>query len=189
MTTMGRRYWAIAEGFIPGESTGPAPFMTSHETVCILNTGDTDANVEITIFFQDRGPVGPYRFVVPAQRTKHLLFNDLNDPAPIPRNTPYASTLVSIRDRPRTPSCQRSPTLAPNDRSARRDPDSARNLPTARRCGVCGRSGRAPRVGLPGAGGGDQDRSHQCNGFRPGPDREVLPRRARLRDRTARARG
>ena len=41
------------------------------------------------------GPVGPYRFVVPAQRTKHLLFNDLNDPAPIPRNTPYASTIVS----------------------------------------------------------------------------------------------
>ena len=36
MTTMGRKYWAIAEGFIPGESTGPAPFMTSHETVCIL---------------------------------------------------------------------------------------------------------------------------------------------------------
>jgi len=95
MTTMGRKYWAIAEGFIPGESTGPAPFMTSHETVCILNTGDTDANVEITIFFQDRGPVGPYRFVVSAQRTKHLLFNDLNDPAPIPRNTPYASTIVS----------------------------------------------------------------------------------------------
>jgi hypothetical protein len=63
--------------------------------LCILNTGDTNANVEITIFFQDRGPVGPYRFVVPAQRTKHLLFNDLNDPAPVPRNTPYASTIVS----------------------------------------------------------------------------------------------
>ena len=60
-----------------------------------LNTGDADANVQITIFFQDRGPVGPYRFVVPAQRTKHLLFNDLNDPAPVPRNTPYASTIVS----------------------------------------------------------------------------------------------
>jgi hypothetical protein len=85
----------IAEGFIPGESNGPTPLMTSHETVRILNTGDTDANVEITIFFQDRGPVGPYCFVVPAQRTKHLLFNDLNDPAPVPRNTPYASTIVS----------------------------------------------------------------------------------------------
>jgi hypothetical protein len=33
--------------------------------------------------------------VVPAQRAKHLLFNDLNDPAPVPRNTPYASTIVS----------------------------------------------------------------------------------------------
>jgi hypothetical protein len=95
MTTLGRKYWAIAEGFIPGESTGPAPLMTSHETVCILNTGDTDAKVEITIFFQDRRPVGPCPFVAPAQRTKHLLFNDFNDSAPLPRNTPYASTIVS----------------------------------------------------------------------------------------------
>jgi hypothetical protein len=57
-----------------------------------LNTGDADANVE---FFQDRGLVGLYRFVVLAQRTNDLLFNDLNDPARVPRNTPYASTIVS----------------------------------------------------------------------------------------------
>jgi hypothetical protein len=69
---MGRKHWAIAEGFIPGESNGPAPLMTSHETVCMLNTGDSDAHVEMTIYFQDRDPVGPYLVVVPAQRSKHL---------------------------------------------------------------------------------------------------------------------
>ena len=95
MGVPGRKSWAIAEGFIPGESTGPSPMMTSHETVCMLNAGDTDAHVEITIFFEDRDPVGPYRATVPARRTKHLRYNDLRDPAPVPRNTPYASTIVS----------------------------------------------------------------------------------------------
>src|SRR5262249_12256922 len=95
MRAMGRKHWAIAEGFIPGESNGPAPFMTSHETVCILNAGDTDARVEITLFFQDRDPVGPYLVVVPARRTKNLLFNDLEHPARVPPNTPYASTIIS----------------------------------------------------------------------------------------------
>jgi len=95
MGVPGRKTWAIAEGFIPGESTGPSPMMTSHETVCMLNAGDSDAHVEITVFFEDRSPVGPYRVTVPARRTKHLRYNDLREPAPVPRNTPYASTIVS----------------------------------------------------------------------------------------------
>jgi hypothetical protein len=95
MGVPGRKTWAIAEGFIPGESTGPSPMMTSHETVCMLNAGDTDAHVVITVFFEDRDPVGPYRVTVPPRRTKHLRYNDLRDPAPVPRNTPYASMIVS----------------------------------------------------------------------------------------------
>ena len=95
MRVPGRKTWAIAEGFIPGESTGPSPMMTSHETVCMLNAGDTDAHVVITVFFEDRDPVGPYKVTVPPRRTKHLRYNDLRDPAPVPRNTPYASTIVS----------------------------------------------------------------------------------------------
>lgn len=95
MGVPGRKTWAIAEGFIPGESTGPSPLMTSHETVCMLNAGDAVAHIEITVFFEDRDPVGPYRVTVPARRTKHLRYNDLRDPAPVPRNTPYASTIVS----------------------------------------------------------------------------------------------
>jgi hypothetical protein len=92
---IGQRSWAIAEGYIPGESTGPEPAMTSHETACLLNAGERDADVEITIFFADRDPAGPYRVVVPARRTLHLRFNELEDPEPIPRDTDYASVLVS----------------------------------------------------------------------------------------------
>lgn len=95
MPALGRRVWAIAEGYIPGASTGPAPAMTSHETACLLNTGDTPARVEVTVYFQDREPVGPYVVNVPAKRTVHLRFNDLEDPEPVPRDTDYASTIVS----------------------------------------------------------------------------------------------
>lgn len=92
---VGRTRWAIAEGYIPGASTGPEPAMTSHETACILNTGDREARVRITIYFADREPVGPYRVTVPPRRTTHVRFNDLDDPAPIPRDTDYASLLES----------------------------------------------------------------------------------------------
>ncbi len=69
--------------------------MLSHETACILNANNTDAHVEITIFYSDSDPVGPYRITVPARRTKHVRFNDLSDPEPIPKATNYASTIVS----------------------------------------------------------------------------------------------
>ena len=95
MEAIGAKVWAIAEGYIPSESHGPAPAMTSHETACLLNASDHDAHVELTIFYKDREPGGPYRVTVPARRTLHLRFNDLRDPEPIPRDTDYSSVLRS----------------------------------------------------------------------------------------------
>lgn len=92
---IGHRRWAIAEGYIPGWSTGPEPQFTSHETACLLNTADEAANVEITVYFSDREPVGPYRVTVPARRTLHVRFNELEDPEPVPRDTDYASVIES----------------------------------------------------------------------------------------------
>ena len=92
---IGHMRWAIAEGYIPASSHGPEPQMTSHGTVCLLNTSDRDAHVSITIFFSDREPAGPYRVTVPARRTRHVRFNDLDDPEPIPHDTDYASLIES----------------------------------------------------------------------------------------------
>jgi len=94
-SSIGRTRWAIAEGYIPAWSHGPEPEFVSHETACILNTNERDAHVEITIFYSDRDPVGPYQVTVPARRTKHVRFNDLRDPAPIPKGTDYASVIES----------------------------------------------------------------------------------------------
>ncbi len=92
---IGNTRWAIAEGYIPETSHGPAPELTSHETVCILNAGESDADVEITVFYADREPVGPYRLTVPAARTEHVRFDHLEDPEPIPKGTPFASVIES----------------------------------------------------------------------------------------------
>lgn len=69
--------------------------MTSHETMCLLNTSDEDARVEVRLFFSDREPVGPYRLIVPARRSRHVRFNDLDDPAPVPRGVDFASVIES----------------------------------------------------------------------------------------------
>ncbi len=95
MQSIGKTRWAIAEGYIPLQSTGTTRQLTSHETACMLNAGETDAHVAITIFFSDRDPAGPYRLTVPARRTRHVRFNELKDPAPIPRDTDYASVIES----------------------------------------------------------------------------------------------
>ena len=95
MEAIGKRRWAIAEGYIPSESAFSDRALISHETACILNAGDRDARVTITIFFADREPAGPYRVVVAARRTLHLRFNDLVDPQPVPLDTDYASVFES----------------------------------------------------------------------------------------------
>lgn len=95
MAAIGRKVWAIAEGWIPSWSHGPEPEMLSHETACILNANDAEAHVEIMIYFADREPVGPYKITVPPRRTLHQRFNDLKDPEPIPKATNYASTIMS----------------------------------------------------------------------------------------------
>jgi len=92
---IGHRVWAIAEGYIPPGSTGSTRELVSHETVCILNAGSEPAHVEITIYFADRAPIGPYRFSVQAQRTRHLRFNDFTEPEPVPRGTDFSSVIAS----------------------------------------------------------------------------------------------
>ena len=95
MDQIGRTRWAIAEGYIPSESSFSDRALESHETACILNAGDRDAHIKILLFFVNREPVGPYQVTVPARRTLHLRFNDLVDPGPVPRDTDFASVFES----------------------------------------------------------------------------------------------
>jgi len=95
MPAIGKKLWVIPEGYIPGASSAAGRALESHETACLLNVGERDAHVRITLFYSDRDPAGPYRITVPAKRTRHVRFNDLSDPEPVPRDTDYSSLIES----------------------------------------------------------------------------------------------
>ncbi|MCX6968400.1 MAG: sensory rhodopsin transducer [Verrucomicrobia bacterium] len=92
---IGTTRWVIPEGYIPRESHGPAPELTSHEAFCVINAGERAAHLRVTVFYTDREPGGPYLLEVPARRTRHFRFNDLEAPEPIPVGTPYSSLIES----------------------------------------------------------------------------------------------
>jgi hypothetical protein len=91
---IGRCQWAIAEGYIPGNVNGD-PRHAGHETACLLNANDEEAHVDVTLYFTDREPAGPYHVTVGARRTLHLRFNDLAEPECIPRDTDYSGLIES----------------------------------------------------------------------------------------------
>ncbi len=96
MDALGCTRWVIPEGYIPpGSMVNADRALSSHEAACLLNTGDSDAKVRITLFFTDREPVGPYELTLAARRTLHMRFNDLIHPEPVPPGADYASVIES----------------------------------------------------------------------------------------------
>jgi hypothetical protein len=95
MKTMGKTAWAIASGHIPLISTGKEPENTSRDELCFLNAGFKEAHVEVTLFYSDRDPVGPYQLAVPARRVRRVRINDLINPEAPPLDTDYGAIVES----------------------------------------------------------------------------------------------
>lgn len=95
MSTHGHRTWAFAAGYLPERSTGREPEMTSRDELCVLNLGERDACLEVTVHRTDVEPVGPYLIEVPAGRVRHVRVNGLIDPAPVPLGVPYGLKVTS----------------------------------------------------------------------------------------------
>ncbi len=86
----GEKTWYIPDCYwAEGGTEGP---YVSHEAVCVLNTGCCDAAVNMTLYFEDRDPVGGFKSVCGAHRTHHIRMDRLkNDKGEaIPRGVPYA---------------------------------------------------------------------------------------------------
>lgn len=92
---LGRTVWAFSAGFAPSRSTGREPEFTSRNTLCLLNTGNQRACVELTIYYEDADAVGPFVIEVPKQRVKHQRINDLIDPEAPQLDKPYGMVLTS----------------------------------------------------------------------------------------------
>ncbi|MFN2744282.1 MULTISPECIES: sensory rhodopsin transducer [Bacillus] len=89
----GERHWIIPDGFIPPQSSGS---LTSHESICVLNCHEEDAELHITVYFEDRPPLEGMVETVGGRRTKHIRTSSLETSgARIPENVPYAIEIES----------------------------------------------------------------------------------------------
>lgn len=89
----GHRLWYIPDGYIPPKSSGE---LESHESICVLNAGTEDAQLSVTVFFEDRDPIADIPAVVPGRRTQHIRTSGLNAGGEyIPVGVPYAMEVRS----------------------------------------------------------------------------------------------
>jgi hypothetical protein len=83
----------IPDGYIPPVSSGE---LESHESICVLNTGDLPAVVAVTVYFEDRDPIERVEVAVPGRRTMHIRTNSLRKgDQTIPKGVPYAMEVES----------------------------------------------------------------------------------------------
>ena len=94
MKAYGKTTWLIPDTFLDSVSKNGS---VSHEAICVINTSDTDAEIKLTLFFEDRDARTDFSSQCPAMRTHHIRMDKLRsaDGEPIPRDTPYAVLVES----------------------------------------------------------------------------------------------
>ncbi len=92
---LGSTVWVVGDGYIPPGGSGADPALHSHESICMLNAGDVDAVVEISVYYTDQEPAGPYTLAIPARRAHHQQINALRDPEPIQPGRDYCLVIRS----------------------------------------------------------------------------------------------
>jgi hypothetical protein len=92
--SIGHKIWAFADGYIQPISIGEAE---SHDGLCVLNSGNDNAHLNITIYFFDREPMQNISAVCYARRTNHIrldkLKNDKEEYFPV--GVPYSLIVES----------------------------------------------------------------------------------------------
>lgn len=93
---LGKNTWMIADGYMSDTKKGE---FVSHEAICVLNLSGDDANINITIYFENRDPIKNIKAVCKNERTNHIRLDKvvLDDGTKIPKNTPYAVLVESDR--------------------------------------------------------------------------------------------
>lgn len=85
--------WLIPDMYYPSENQ-PGPVF-GHEAVSVLNTADTDAEIFITLYFEDRDPVVLSKQICGAKRTYHIRMELIttDEGEKVPTDTPYAAVV------------------------------------------------------------------------------------------------
>ena len=93
----GAKTWYVPDGFYPAVSNGLYP---SHESICVLNPGDRDANVEITLYFEENDKMSGFKTECKSERGKHIRMDKLKNMNGdgVPVGIPYAMMIRSDVD-------------------------------------------------------------------------------------------
>lgn len=110
----GKNVWYVPDGYITSKSVGE---YLSHETISVINDNNQDANIKITLFFEDQEPLANFMVTCPAYRGNHIRLDKIKnqDGILIPRDTCYALKIESnvpiICQHSRLNTCQSEYTL------------------------------------------------------------------------------
>ena len=95
MNAYGKKTWMVPDCYWPEITTGG--HYVSHEAICVMNTGDEDAKIHITLLFEDREPMDRFYASCGAKRTHHIRMDKLldTDGKHVPLGVPYAAVVES----------------------------------------------------------------------------------------------
>ncbi len=90
----GKKVWLIPDCFLNSVSKNES---VSHEAICVINTTKRDAEIKLTLYFEDRDARHDFSSMCPAERTHHIRMDKLKNASGelIPRDTPYAALVES----------------------------------------------------------------------------------------------
>lgn len=91
----GSKVWYIPDCYWPEITTGQ--HYVSHESICVLNPSPKDAEIKITLYFEDAQPMRGFTAICQAERTHHIRLDQQKNDAgkAIPRGIPYAAMVES----------------------------------------------------------------------------------------------
>ncbi len=94
MKAYGKKTWLIPDTYLNSVSKNAS---VSHEAICVINTSEVDAEITLTLFFEDREAKGDFHSFCGSMRTHHIRLDKLRSDKGelIPRDTPYAILLES----------------------------------------------------------------------------------------------
>lgn len=94
MKAYGQKTWLIPDTFLQSVSKNDS---LSHEAICVINTSDIDAEIALTLFFEDRDPDTSFKSQCGAGRTHHIRMDKIRNAEGkgIPHDTPYAVLVES----------------------------------------------------------------------------------------------
>jgi len=94
MKAYGKKVWLIPDAYLNSVSKNS---NVSHESICVINTSDVNAVLNLTLFFEDRDAITSFSSQCKSMHTHHVRMDKLKNQAgeSVPYDAPYAVLVES----------------------------------------------------------------------------------------------